>query len=540
MLNKNEKILLMLLPFWAPLNPPLGISCLKSALKEEGYKVKTIDANVETELWEMHRTYLDTLQRFIPESKQGNFYMVGYDVFMNHLMADINYDTDERYTQLIKILIQSNFFVELPDDQVEELKNVVKEFYRRFRQYLMVLLLKERPSIVGLTVYGVTLAPSLFACKLIKKTLPHIKTLIGGGIFADQLAVTSVNFQQLVQRTPYIDKIFVGEGENLFLKYLRRELPEDQKVYTLRDIDYHLMDLSSVKLPDFSDLEAQNYTMMASFASRSCPYQCSFCSETVQWGKYRKKDATQVADELISLYNTYHQRIFILGDSLVNPIVADLAREMIERGQPVFWDGYLRADEPVCDPENTALWRRGGFYRARLGIESGSPHVLELMNKKITPEQIKAAIASLAQAGIKTTTYWVIGHPGETEEDFQQTLDLITECKDNIYETDYHPFYYFPTGQVNSAVWEQERGSTPLYPEEYLDMLMVQTWNLNCEPSREVVYDRVCRFEQHIKKLGIPNPYSLHDIFLADQRWSALHENAVPPLMGLQLSEDSI
>ena len=138
------------------------------------------------------------------------------------------------------------------------------------------------------------------------------------------------------------------------------------------------------------------------------------------------------------------------------------------------------------------------------------------MSKKITVEQIKTAVSALAYAGIKTTTYWVIGHPGETEEDFQKTLDLIEELKSDIYEAETNPFWYVPNGQVNGDKWASR--STFLYPPWARDMLLIQQWVVDEEPSREVRYSRVNRFAQHCKKLGIPNPYSMIDIHHADKR----------------------
>jgi radical SAM superfamily enzyme YgiQ (UPF0313 family) len=148
------------------------------------------------------------------------------------------------------------------------------------------------------------------------------------------------------------------------------------------------------------------------------------------------------------------------------------------------------------------------------------------MGKQITPDQIKTAVSSLAYAGIKTTTYWVIGYPGETETDFQETLRLIKELKNDIYEADCNPFLYFFSGQVNSHEWKEN--SIPLYPEEAREILLIQTWVLDSEPGREEVHDRVCRFIDHCRRLGIPNPYSLNDIYKADERWKQLQENAVP------------
>ncbi len=527
----NRKIMLTVMPFWAPLTPPLGISCLKGFLEMNGYSVKTVDANVVPELWKYHGEYLSVLSKFIDEEKRGNFYMVGYDVFMNHLMAHINNDDVIKYRDLVKILISKNFFFNIDDEQTSKLLEVVERFYESFSAYLDSLLKEEVPAVFGVTVYNSNLAPALFAFKFVKERYPDVITIMGGGVFADQLSIESENLKLFLGKTPYIDKILIGEGELLLLKLLKGELPDNKKVYTLNDINGEYLELSKANIPDFSDFNLETYPQLATYTSRSCSYQCSFCSETVQWGRYRKKNMKQVADELTMLYEKYGRQLFLLGDSLINHVVMDLADELIKRDLSIYWDAYIRADIPVCDIENTLLWRKAGYYRARMGLESGSQKVLDLMNKKITPEQIKAAVSSLAYAGIKTTTYWVLGHPGETEEDFQLTLDLVEELQDNIYEADFHPFFFYPTGQVNSGKWSEENGVTPLYPEDMTNILITQTWELNTEPKRETIYKRVQRFAELCKKCNIPNPYSLKDIYEADERWKRLHKNAVPSIL---------
>ena len=168
------------------------------------------------------------------------------------------------------------------------------------------------------------------------------------------------------------------------------------------------------------------------------------------------------------------------------------------------------------------------------GLESGSQRVLDLMNKRITIQQCETALAALAYSGIKTTTFWLFGFPGETEEDFQMTLDFIKKCKNNIYEADCNAFNYYLTGQANSEEWLKNNKGVLLYPQWAKRMLVTQTWALDCEPSREAAYDRVNRFIDHCNQLGIPNPYSLSDVYRADERWKKLHKNSVPPIMELR------
>jgi len=209
--------------------------------------------------------------------------------------------------------------------------------------------------------------------------------------------------------------------------------------------------------------------------------------------------------------------------------VTDLAGEFIKSGTALYYDAYFRIDEASADINNTILWRRGGLYRVRLGTESGSPYILKKMNKGITVEQIKSALAGLSYAGIKTTTYWVIGHPGETEEDFQQTLDLIEELKDDIFQAECNYFLVHYSMQTDSAEWRKQ--IKLLYPEWAKKMLVFQHYTpAEIEPLREETFRRIHRFEDHCRKLQIPNPYSYSQHMKAEERWKKLHKNAVPSI----------
>ena len=536
-MNVKDKVLLALMPFWTPLIPPMGIACLKSFLKQHGYAVITTDANMEKEFRDLYNHYFETLKEIVPGDKRGNFYSIGQDVLHNHLMAHLNYTGESRYIELVRILIEKTFYTESSEESITRLNRTVASFYSCLQDYVLRLLQRHEPTVLGLSVCSGTLPASLFAFRLCKEKYPYIRTVMGGGIFCDQLAVGTPNFQILLEKTrDFIDTFIIGEGEILLLKWLRGELPEGLRFYTRGDIEgeNQFLDLTAVEIPDFSDFELRHYPYLSAYTSRSCPHQCHFCSDTVMWGKYRKKPPARVVSELTRLYHEHGYQLFMMSDLLLNPSMSGLVEEFSKTNTSIYWDGCLRAEEPVCHIENTMSWRRGGFYKARIGCESGSERVLQLMNKNISVEQIKAALSSLAYAGIQTTTYWVIGYPGEQEEDFQETLDLITALRDDIYEAECRPFYYYLTGQANSPAWEKEKKRCALYPDWAEEMLLFQTWILEGEPTREETYRRVQRFEQHCRNLGISNPYTMADIYAADERWQKLHRNAVPSLLKLR------
>lgn len=534
--GKKGKILLAVLPYWAPVLPPVGLARLKSFLQPRGYEVKVVDLIVKNEALEFYYDYFNVLKKCIPEEKRGNFKNIGHDVLRNHMMAHLFYEDETEYIELVKLVIYKSYYVHVDDSYIGELNEITAKYYKILEEYFLFLLNFEEPDVVGLTVYRDTIAPSMFVLKLTKEKYPHIKTVIGGGLFADSHIKGSPNYERLLEVTEdYIDKIIIGEGELLFLKYLQGELPADQRVYTQEDINGKQLDLKGAVPPDLSDLNIRKYSHLPGTASFSCPYRCSFCNEIQFRGKYRKRDIKDAVDEMIQLYNAVElnnvnsgHQLFFMTDSLINPILPGLARELIKRNVSLYYDGYYRADEAAVDPQNTLLWRESGLYRVRLGIESGSQKVLNLMHKGITVEQIRGTITGFALAGIKTTTYWVIGHPGETEEDFRMTLDLITELRNSIYQAECNPFLYHYSGQNSSEKWEESR--MRLYPEKSRDMLIFDYWTLDLEPRREEAYERMHRFEKHCRDLGIPNPYSFKEIFEADERWKKLQKFAVPSL----------
>ncbi|MGD2089473.1 MAG: radical SAM protein [Candidatus Aminicenantes bacterium] len=529
----RNKILLVLLPYWTPLIPPQGIAALKVFLEKYDYKVKTVDVNVESQFKDFYQQYFNTLKQYIPESNWGNFYNIGHDVLRNHMMAHFNYKNGvgdrKEYDELVKLLIYNTYYQELHTPQLSRLDGLIESFYIELGKYILHLLEIEKPGVLGLTAHLGTLAASMFSLKLVKERYPGIMTVLGGTIFSGELPMASPDFKFFLEKTPYIDKVIIGEGENLFLKVLKGELLETQRVFDLKNFREERLDIGSIDLPDLSDFYMDRYPFNAAFISKSCPNQCKFCNVAGFFGKYREKNIVLAVDQLVELYQRNGCQLFHMLDSLANPFMTNLAQELIKRDLSLYLDFYMRVSEEAADPEKTYLWRRGGLYRVRLGVETGSPRLLELMGKEITVEQSRAAIKSLAQAGIKTTTYFVIGFPGETEKDFQQTLDFIEELKNDIWEMECNPFYYYYTGQPNTYKWGKQRKL--LYPGYAREMLIAQTWILAGDPTREERFRRMFRLTEHCKKLGIPNPYSSKEIYEADKRWKNLHENAVPPLI---------
>src|SRR5262245_56342582 len=468
--TEKGKILLVKPPYFTPWTPPLGIAILKTFLEQNGYSVKCLDLNVEPELWGMHHKYFSTIQSLEDVSVNDGYSKLWW-ILQAHMLAYTNGADPVACFRVLEMVIPL-YGISHNKKVLDTLMSLVENFFNRLDDLLNQIDLSSY-SVVGTSTYTTSLAASLFILKKIKKEHSQIKTVMGGGVFADDLALGSDNLTTLVEEYPYVDHVVLGEGEMLLLKLLDGDLGH-KRVVSLSDLQGKGLEMKDVPTPDFTDLNFNNYYHLTIEGARSCPFQCSFCSETIQWGQYRKKPIKVFVDQVMELAERHNNNSFFMGDSLMNPYIQDFAKELINRNAKIFYDGYLRADKPVTSRDRTKFWARSGLFRVRLGIESASARVLSAMDKMTTPKVISDVLKSLVSAGIRATTYWIVGFPGETEEDFQETLDFIEEHHRYIYELEAHPYYYYPYGQIGSRLYQ----CYSLYPEEVTDVTKFKVWEI--------------------------------------------------------------
>lgn len=517
----KPKILLLKPPYFTPWTPPLGIAILKTFMEKHGYSVTCFDYNTDPELWGMHHKYFATIQRLEDVSINDGYSKLWW-ILNAHLLAYANGANAAAIARVLEIVVPL-YGIRHNHDVIDALIPIVDRYFKRLREVTERIPNLSEYGVVGTSTYTTSLASSLFLLKGIKDKNPRITTVMGGGIFADDLALGSDNLDTLVAECSYIDHVVLGEGELLFLKLLEGELSH-KRVITIADLKGSTLDMKDVPSPDFSDLELENYYHLSIEGARSCPFQCSFCSETIQWGDYRKKPMDQFAEQVIDLSNRFKIKEFFMGDSLMNPYINPFALELIERKAGVRYDGYLRADKPVTNRKFVKMWADSGLFRVRLGIESAASKVLKVMDKMTTPKVISDVLKTLASAGIRTTTYWIVGFPGETEEDFRETCDFIREHHRYIYELEAHPYYYYPYGQVGSRLYQ----CSSLYPEEVTRYTKFHVWEINdADPPREVRYERLRRLAKMCSDLGLINIYTMNERYQAEDRWQRLHPLAV-------------
>ena len=103
----------------------------------------------------------------------------------------------------------------------------------------------------------------------------------------------------------------------------------------------------------------------------------------------------------------------------------NICEKMIIYDIHVKWEAPCRVDN--IDREILGWMKLAGCNRIRYGVESGSPRILKLMNKRITLEQVKQAFKWTKEVGIETFAYFMVGYLTETVDEIKQTVKLACE-----------------------------------------------------------------------------------------------------------------
>lgn len=526
-----KTVCLALLPFWAPVIPPPGILSIRNYLKNYGIQATLIDLNTEAHFRKVPIDYFNLLKEIIPQDKINDLSIVGFNVLRNHLMINQNRKSYSEGMFYLREILKRNFYTSFDEADLAPLDRIIDQFYLDLSGDIDELVGTLKPEILGISVYEDTLPATLFAFKQIKRISPEILTVMGGGVFHDILKVGSANYEYFVKSTlPYIDKIIVGEGEVVFKDLVTGVHDMNKRVYF--SSESKACSFNEVDYTDFSDLDLSQYPYIFTFGSRSCPFGCKFCTERSYSGPYRVRNIQDVVNDIHHMLEIHKKRFFFFTDLLLNPIIDELTAELNKLSQPFFWEGYLRADSKLCTKANALHWRNAGFTKAMVGVETGSEELLLSMDKRIDIQEITDTLINLAESGIKTTIFMMVGYPGESEEDFNASLSLISKLEHYIYEVYCTPFYFYPDMQESSSEWDKRL--KVLYDKVPQEVLVMQTYALiDDNPSREVVYDRLHRLNKHCEQYGIkPNRFA-HDIYKADKRWKRLHDNASPSVFGI-------
>jgi anaerobic magnesium-protoporphyrin IX monomethyl ester cyclase len=295
------------------------------------------------------------------------------------------------------------------------------------------------PDIVGVTSATVSYIAGKSVLDAVKRARPDIMTILGGA----HISAVTVD---AMRDCSAADVGVVGEGEHTLLEIvdrLEKHQPLEKVEGTLIRVDETILRNPTRKPPNLDempfparhllkDLRMYSHTPFRGarftttmITSRGCPFNCCYCDQSVFGRRWRAHSADYVLRELLSLKNEYGVEFISFEDDnflLSRKRIIDICRMMIEANLKLGWSCLGRANE--VDDEVLALMKKAGCRTIYVGVESGSPRVLEMIDKKLSIEDTARGIQLIKKYGISVTGSFILGIPTETRDEMDMTVKL--------------------------------------------------------------------------------------------------------------------
>lgn len=452
------KILLIIPPVTYSRQPSIGVAYISSYLRKNNFEVKVWDLNTD---------------------------------------ININNDGDDYYwTQWENC---RKFY--------EESKFIFENWIKKIFEY--------EPDIICFTIWSTSIFFALKLALKIKK-IDKNKLIVFGGYWCNVRGMEIFNY-------PQVDIVVKGEGEETLLEIVKQYAEtgsiEFCKGAIIRrngkildcGLRTEIEDINLLPYPDFTDFDLEKYVFKyhipISF-SRGCSWRCSFCTVFRSWQKFRVRSAENIYDEILFRLKQYPKlQQFEICDTAFNQDITMLSKLcdlIIENNIKVKFSGMAQIRKEM-NLELLKKINKAGFCLCNYGIESGSQQVLDAMGKKYTVEDAQNVIRETYNAGIDVVLNFIVGFPGETEKDFEETLHFIERNKDYIsniapaHECDiaFTPIYYNPE-RFNVIIHKMEE-HTKLW----------KTSDYSNDP--EVRKNRKKIFDEFVLNLKIPLKCGIND-----------------------------
>lgn len=264
---------------------------------------------------------------------------------------------------------------------------------------------------------------NLGALKNLKKKRPEL--IIGVcGCMMQQKGMA----EEIMEKFPFVDMIFGTHNSYKFPEYLNRVKQEGKSVCEIYNEETEIVE--GLPLDRESSIKAFVTIMYG------CNNFCTYCIVPYVRGRERSRKPEDIENEIKDLVSKGYKEITLLGQN-VNSYGKGLDEEidfakLLRRINEIH--GLERIRFMTSHPKDLS---DEVIYAIRdcekiceqihLPVQSGSDEMLEEMNRHYNRERYLSIIEKIKKEipGVAITTDIIVGFPGETEEDFQQTLDMV-------------------------------------------------------------------------------------------------------------------
>ncbi len=318
-------------------------------------------------------------------------------------------------------------------------------------QQLLQNLSAQAPDIIGLSAFTKDVEPVKILAGQLKEKFEESIIVLGG------IQITLMPDETFEYFENAIDYGFSGESEIAFPIFIDEiaKHPEEIDLDKIPNLIWKknnvvivnpqviTQDLDEMPMPRWDLVPPGSYpkaphgAFMKQFpiapiiTTRGCAYSCTFCAAASLTGKkVRFRSIDNIINEIKYLSDEFGVREIHFEDdnfSLTKKRVVEFSERLLEENLGITWafPNGLRLNN--LDLQTLKLMRKAGCYAVNVGVESGNDSVLARINKKITKKTILGKISLVKKAGLDIGGFFIIGFPGETLSEINDTLKFACQ-----------------------------------------------------------------------------------------------------------------
>lgn len=339
-------------------------------------------------------------------------------------------------------------------------------------------------------------------CKHLKATTKKDLIVCIGGCMAQEEVVVN----ELKTKHTYVDIIFGTHNIHELATMIKnvKNVKQDIKVYSIQGNVYENIDYKRD-----SKITAWVNIMYG------CDKFCTYCIVPYTRGKQRSRRACEIVREVEKLVKDGYQEVTLLGQN-VNAYGKDLQNEVSFAGllEMVAKTGIPRLRFVTSHPWDftdemiTTIAKYPNIMPyIHLPLQSGSSRILKLMGRRYTKEEYLTLFDKMKKEipNVAISTDIIVGFPNETEEDFQETLEVVNHCKyDGAYTFIFSPRVGTPAAKMEDKTPLKEK-------EERLQRLNTIINKYSLENNQKLLDKVVPVLIQGISEKGTDKVYGYTD-----------------------------
>lgn len=308
-----------------------------------------------------------------------------------------------------------------------------------------------------------------------KKKNPHMMIGLCGCMMQEPAVV-----EKLKESYRFVDLVFGTHNIYKFAELIVTALESDSMTIDIwKDTDKIVEDLPVERKYSFKS----GVNIMF-----GCNNFCSYCIVPYVRGRERSREPKEIIREIEHLVADGVVEIMLLGQNvnsygknLETPMTFAELLEEIEKIEGLERIRFMTSHPKDLSDELIAVMKRSRKIcrHLHLPLQSGSSRILQIMNRRYDKEHYLALVERIraAMPDISLTTDIIVGFPGETEEDFEETMDVVEKVR---YDSAFTFIYSKRTGTPAAVMEEQV---TPEVVKQRFDRLLKEVQRISAEKT---------------------------------------------------------